>query len=242
MFLWPETVAGRGSSEIGSCLLKYFETANVTAKKLVVYSDNCSGQNKNFNTVGLWQYLVSSGKFDEVCHTFPVPGHTMMPCDRDFGDTERKLRKKQCIYSPSQYIEIISECRPKNPFTAIEMTCEDFVNIGVVTDLMTRRSVTTENEKIDFCKISQMRIRKDYVHYLDVKSSHYDAEEWKTINLQKRGRPANIANVVMPKLNSGPLRRRQMTLNHCCPNAFRRYIITSTLMLLSAVRRILTMK
>ena len=31
MLIWPETVAGRGSEEIASCLLKYFDMTNFAA-------------------------------------------------------------------------------------------------------------------------------------------------------------------------------------------------------------------
>jgi len=72
MFLWPETVAGRGSNEIGSCLLKCFELADMAAKTLVVFSDNCSGQNKNYNIMSLWLYLIDIGRFTEIRHCFPV--------------------------------------------------------------------------------------------------------------------------------------------------------------------------
>lgn len=60
MLLWPETVAGRGSDEIASCLLKYFNATefNVDAKKMIIYSDNCRGQNKNYTIMSLWLYLM----------------------------------------------------------------------------------------------------------------------------------------------------------------------------------------
>jgi len=95
MFVWPETIPGRGSHEMASCVLQYFKNTEVKAQTLHVYSDNCSGQNKNFNILSLWQYLVANGSFKEIRHIFPLSGHTMMPCDRDFGDIERKLQKKQ---------------------------------------------------------------------------------------------------------------------------------------------------
>jgi len=54
MFMWPETTAGHRSSEIASCVLQYFKNAasvnTQSARRLIVYSDNCSGQNKNINS------------------------------------------------------------------------------------------------------------------------------------------------------------------------------------------------
>jgi len=44
MFVWPETIAGRGSHEMAFCILRYFQCREVRSQKLHVYSDNCSGQ------------------------------------------------------------------------------------------------------------------------------------------------------------------------------------------------------
>ena len=53
MFLWDESIAARGSDEIGSCIVKYLRVNTTAAKKLVVFSDNCGGQNKNWNMMAL---------------------------------------------------------------------------------------------------------------------------------------------------------------------------------------------
>ena len=57
MMLWPETVAGRGADEIGSCLLKCFEQP-IQSRKLAVFSDNCEGQNKNMKIMALCHYQI----------------------------------------------------------------------------------------------------------------------------------------------------------------------------------------
>ena len=52
--VWNECIAGRGSDEIASCLLRYFTELRSTSTKLVCYSDSCFGQNKNFTLICLW--------------------------------------------------------------------------------------------------------------------------------------------------------------------------------------------
>ena len=64
MCVWSENVAGRGASEIGSCLLRFFDSVQITEKHLITYSDSCGGQNKNRHIVALWWYLIKQGKFD----------------------------------------------------------------------------------------------------------------------------------------------------------------------------------
>ena len=207
MFMWPETTAGRGSSEIASCILQYFKNdASVNARRLIVYSDNCSGQNKNFNMLSLWQYLIAQGKFTEVTHKFPVSGHTMMPCYRDFGDIERKMRKRRCIYAPSEYVELVKECRTKNQFKVIEMTTDKFVSLDSVAKMMTKRTVTSNKEKIDFRQVSQFRMSSNKPLSVEVKLSHDDSEQWKLISFQKRGRPVKLQEVQLLPLYNKPKR------------------------------------
>ena len=50
MYVWDETTAKRGSIEIASCLKDWISMDQVKGSfsKLVVFSDNCGGQNKNY--------------------------------------------------------------------------------------------------------------------------------------------------------------------------------------------------
>jgi len=63
--------------------------------------------------ISLWQYLVADGSFKKVRHISALSDHTMMPCDRDVGDIERKMRKNKCIYTPSEYLNLIKDAREK---------------------------------------------------------------------------------------------------------------------------------
>lgn len=113
MCVWPESVASRGSDEIASCLLKAVPLIEEGAgkRKLIVYSDSCVGQNKNFTITGLWMYTIDCGWFEEIEHTFLVPGHTFLPCDADFGIIEKVKRKTQVVYVPGQWADLIGEIK-----------------------------------------------------------------------------------------------------------------------------------
>lgn len=48
MYMWTENIAKRGSYEIASCVLKYLkDNPPKLNKHLIVFTDNCGGQNKN---------------------------------------------------------------------------------------------------------------------------------------------------------------------------------------------------
>lgn len=85
LYVCNETIAMRGSSEIGNCLLHYIEHhVPSTCNKLIIFSDNCGGQNKNFNISLLLLCYIHSGRFSLVKDYFLMSGHSFMPCDRDF--------------------------------------------------------------------------------------------------------------------------------------------------------------
>ena len=99
MFVWPENLAKRGSNEVASCLYKYIDNCiNQKIKELVIFSDNCAGQNKNFNLVLACLRLIQQGRFKKVTHIFMTAGHSYMPCDRDFGVISRELKNEE-IYT-----------------------------------------------------------------------------------------------------------------------------------------------
>lgn len=60
---WTEDVANRGSAEVFGSLLTAIEQDDVLKSKdhLIVWSDSCSGQNKNFTLICLYQYLILKG-------------------------------------------------------------------------------------------------------------------------------------------------------------------------------------
>lgn len=110
-FTWTEDIANRGSNEIASCLLRFcklLKEEDPEIDHLIIWSDSCAGQNKNFYILCLYQYLILNNFFKVVDHKFPVVGHSFLDSDRDFGRIEKVLRKHQNIYIPDQYRELIT--------------------------------------------------------------------------------------------------------------------------------------
>ncbi|GBN97395.1 hypothetical protein AVEN_173230-1 [Araneus ventricosus] len=110
-FTWTEDVASRGSNEVASSfltLLKFNETL-MSKDHLIIWSDSCSGQNKNSTTLFLYQYLVFKGYLKVIEHKFPEVVHWYLDRDRDFGRIEKNLGKHEAIFLPEQYREIIMQ-------------------------------------------------------------------------------------------------------------------------------------
>lgn len=98
---WTEDVADRGSVEVASSLLRFVEVDQSSRNKhhLVTWSDSCAGQNKNFNIIVLYQYMILKGYFKIVDHKFPEVGHSYLDSDRDFGRIEKIMRKHEAVYA-----------------------------------------------------------------------------------------------------------------------------------------------
>ena len=81
-YIWDETHGQRGSSEIGTFVITHINSLPSTIEHVILYSDSCSGQNRNqylsgglLNTVNRHPYVkVIEQKFLEM-------GHTQMECD-----------------------------------------------------------------------------------------------------------------------------------------------------------------
>ena len=49
----------------------------------------------------LWYYIVHVKKaFESAEHKFPVPSHTYIVCDKDFGVIEWKTMQTLAVYDP----------------------------------------------------------------------------------------------------------------------------------------------
>ncbi|KAI4469435.1 hypothetical protein MML48_1g07250 [Holotrichia oblita] len=116
---------------------------------LIIWSDSCAGQNKNFQMISFYQYLVLKKKFSVIDHKFPQVGHSYLDSDRDFGRIEKVLRKHETIYLPDQYRDLIRSASNINHVTNMENHFRDTDNLQVQLKV-TQKKKNELNEKIAF--------------------------------------------------------------------------------------------
>nr|CAH7755794.1 unnamed protein product [Callosobruchus chinensis] len=77
MYVWNESQGSRGPQEIGTCLLHYTKNF-VSTSKLIMYSDQCGGQNRNIKIALLCKYILETGQttLHQIDHKFLVSGHS----------------------------------------------------------------------------------------------------------------------------------------------------------------------
>ena len=92
-FLYAEHYAKKGPNEVISCLNYYFDGLPTSISKVHIFLDDCFSQNKNRYLIAYLNVLAHT-KFDEIRVYYPLPGHSRMPCNRDFGRIEKKGGRK----------------------------------------------------------------------------------------------------------------------------------------------------
>ena len=215
MHMWDESVAKRGACEVASCLKSCLEERCTGAKRLIFYSDGCSGQNKNRILLAFFLRLIQSNSYESIDHKFLVRGHTYLPNDRDFSSIEARKRVEKA-FIPSDWVRIVRESRVKNPFIVNHCTQEIFENHKDSTTSLKTRFTDQNNETLNFrdvvwfsygeseeynCTTGKM----DYVsHKNDVwcRYTYSTLEPWKKVKCFKRGR----SNLPQPsQLYNGPV-------------------------------------
>jgi hypothetical protein len=122
MYLYPENFGRKTPNEVISFLNYYIlNTVNKNVKSLVIFSDNAFSQNKNRFLWAYYYYLTITGKFNEIIINYPIPGHSLMEIDGDFGRIEKLIRKREKIFMPSEYARIIEITNSRNPFKVIQV-------------------------------------------------------------------------------------------------------------------------
>ena len=93
----------------------HFYQIDGAIEKVILYSDGCAYQNRN---VTLSNALSAFAKKHGIIveQKFLERGHTQMECDSVHAHIETKLKKRD-IFVPSQYVEVMENARPKQPYT-----------------------------------------------------------------------------------------------------------------------------
>lgn len=187
MYTWNESIASRGPQEIGSCVMRHINEF-VKTKKLIMYSDQCGGQNRNIKMSVLCNYIVSSSEnpIEEIDHKFLVSGHSYLPCDQDFGLIEKQKKFFRDIFIPQDWNKVIESARKRSPFKLIEMTFHDFFSTSELEKLITNRKISSNKSKVEWLKIQWLHYRKSHPFTIYYKYSNNPHVLYDTVNIAKR--------------------------------------------------------
>ncbi|KAI4455584.1 dna-directed rna polymerases i ii and iii subunit rpabc2 [Holotrichia oblita] len=207
-YAWSEVNEQRGSSEIGSALYKWIETIPTNVKEISLFSDTCSGQNRNQYIAALFLYIVQYTHLEVVHHNFMEKGHSYMEVDSMHSAIET-AKKHVSIFTMNELLNVFKMARSKrlrnkrsNPYFVQELKYGDFLNLKFLADAFLKNRLKDESgEKVCWLKIKIMRYEKSRPGCILFKYN-YDEVAYHILHVYGRGRPPNIPNLI-PRLYSG---------------------------------------
>lgn len=187
-FMWYECIARRGSSEIGSCLLKFIKAGiDNSITEFSFFSDNCSGQNRNKFLFAFYSY--ASMKFNiKIRHTYLEAGHTQSEGDSVHSVIEKAARNIP-IYTPEQWYSVVRTAKKKRPLYTVHEISQE-----VVFDLKNLQSKIAinfdkdeDNNKVLISKFKIIEFNPEFPFFLFFKTG-YEDDQFRKLNLAQRGR------------------------------------------------------
>ena len=188
MFMWDESKAGRGASEIGSYSLKYidFQTTHHRLKTVTAFCDACSGQNRNFKTATLLSYLVQAYCLESITMNFMQPGHSFLLNDADFGVIENTKRTAGDVYVPEHWMTVVANVHKRVPFTVVDMQPSHFIDLTAMSSQLTNRKKAVDGSSVSWLNIQSIRFTGSSPQVMNFKPVCDPEAPWLSVDLKKR--------------------------------------------------------
>lgn len=110
-YLWHEGIQGRGADDMTSAIMNFIKDRR--KEEIVIWADNCTGQNKNWWLYTALVQLVndSDDVTNKVTIKYLTKGHTHMAADSVHGCIEQKIKRTQNVYDYDHLCEVIETSR-----------------------------------------------------------------------------------------------------------------------------------
>ncbi|CAH2001689.1 unnamed protein product [Acanthoscelides obtectus] len=192
-FMWHEAIAGRGANQVGSCIHQFLNSIPSDVEKITLYSDSCTGQNKNAHIVAMYfACLKYHPTLKIIQHKFLVPGHTHMESDTDHALIEKKQKKTETqIDHPRDWYQLVRCTGKKHPFKVVEMDQSKFFNYAKLlkTELQVKKKDETGN-LFYWRDIREIMIDKNNLGVMYFKTGIN--ESYRCLSFRKRGSLAKL--------------------------------------------------
>ena len=182
-YIWDETHGSKGSSEIGSCLLKYLQGLPATVNHVASFSDTCGGQNRNKFVATAMLFAVNTINHIQIIDLkFMESGHSYLEADSMHATIERARAHKK-MYNTREWGLLISSARirPK-PYEVHYLKYSEFYDLQTLTENMIyNTTINTSGDKVLWMKIKWIRLQKSQPNIIQYKydlnaSSFYEID------------------------------------------------------------------
>lgn len=150
--LWSEATADRKMDSVSSAFITFLQ-ANRDVEEIIIWLDNCGGQNKNFSLYSaILSYInLNCHSTKTICLKYLVKGHTYMAADGLHGNIEQRMRSKVNIYDFREFTECVQNSSRR--MQIIKMEPRQFLNFPNII-----RARKGKNDSIPFfSKISVVK-------------------------------------------------------------------------------------
>nr|CAH7730158.1 unnamed protein product [Callosobruchus chinensis]CAH7736377.1 unnamed protein product [Callosobruchus chinensis] len=204
--VWDESEAGRGGNEIASGLIKWAESVIVgsTIEHLIIWSDNCPGQNRNIVMMLTYLWLLKiCPNLKTVEHKYLLRGHTHMEADHIHALIERSLKKQPTmeICTPWDWQQLIRSTGA----TVIKLGLSDFKQVNYLYSQpkapFINKKKNTEKEDFLISNVVHFRVEANRPGTVFYKLNFSD-EEFRTLNVMRSIRNPSLVPEELPVLRS----------------------------------------
>lgn len=200
-YIWHEGEGNRGANEIGTCLYNFLKLCAQNIP-VVLYSDNCCGQNKNKYIASMLLYAVTQLNIPSISLKFLVVGHTQNEGDNMHSLIEKQKKrtlKSGPVYTPAQWVPIIANAKKTGtPYKITEMDFNEFYNLKSLQESMGNNFTVNESgEKVLWHDIAVLKFLKEDNFTIYYKNS-YDDADFKKIIIRKKIRESSHNPTLKP--------------------------------------------
>ena len=158
-YVWDETQGKKGCCEIATVILQHLSSLPSYVTHMIMYSDCCSGQNRNqFLTAALWKFVQSQKTIKHVENKYLESGHTHMEADSVHGSIER-AKTGVNVYVPHEWQNVIHMARRNNPCVVIPLQFSQFLDIkSFVKNSEVNLQRTRSGERVQWLNVKHIKI------------------------------------------------------------------------------------
>lgn len=175
-YTWHEGLSKRGASEIATALylfLKNFDEKDV--KKVFLFADGCSEQNKNSIVASALLYFINNSvSIEEIILSISAPCHGQNEGDSAHSAIGYAIKKSGDIFIPSQLIPIIKLARRRQPYKVVTLNYSDFMDFKKLSQDLRVLSIRKDNEgeAVDWRNMAELSFQKTNGDKLFLKTDH----------------------------------------------------------------------
>lgn len=161
-YTWDECNGKKGSSEIGTCLLRYIQSLPSNVESLILYSDTCGGQNRNKNAL-LYSVNTSSNRnsnLKTIDLKFMESGHSYLEADSVHATIDR-VQTGKSLYVPNDYRLLMKMSRKHpSPYQVYELTHTEFYDLDSLSkDIIKNRNKSTTGATVKWLHVKWFRFQ-----------------------------------------------------------------------------------